>query len=162
MPYYDTIEEDLARAKAILDKVNATRRRVEGGAISVEDVSAAYQLLERFVAEIERLREERDAAINISNMAVTARRELEREVSAAEEGGESITDDPDDALRRWEQWWKLDAVMDTFTADDFARVTTKFFAGLLALQKGFATRYPDEWRRWEREYYGDNDDEEGR
>lgn len=68
MPYYDTIEEDLARAKEILAKGRAAaepdlppalRGWLEahgGGTIYGADTYAAYKLLESFVAEIERLR----------------------------------------------------------------------------------------------------------
>jgi hypothetical protein len=70
MSYYDTIEDDLARAKAILEKgkpapwetahftpeVVEALREVGGGTIFGADIYAAYQLLASFVAEIERLR----------------------------------------------------------------------------------------------------------
>jgi len=69
MPYYDTIEEDLARAKAILARGRPAPEDVAdlptpalramalgGGTIYGGDVYAAYKLLESFVAEIERLR----------------------------------------------------------------------------------------------------------
>lgn len=72
MPYYDTIEEDLARAKEILAKGKADVKEFHrytgltpelseramalcGGAIYGADIYAAYKLLESFVAEIERL-----------------------------------------------------------------------------------------------------------
>lgn len=71
MPYYPTIEEDLARAKQILraGKMDATELRgkfpddmidkiIEGsGTIYGQDRYAAYKLLESFVAEIEKLHE---------------------------------------------------------------------------------------------------------
>jgi hypothetical protein len=65
--YYDTIEEDLARAREILAKrqptewekanfppnvIEALRRAAEH-----KDIYDAHKLLESFVAEIERLRE---------------------------------------------------------------------------------------------------------
>ena len=78
MPYYDTIEADLRRAKEILAKgdhraeleheltdgglrhfEDASKnelRKTRSGAISGADIYAAYKLLESFVAEIERLR----------------------------------------------------------------------------------------------------------
>lgn len=64
MPYYPTIEEDLARAKAILERGKAEpldpplawRTPIEGGTIYVGDTYDAYKLLESFVVEIERLR----------------------------------------------------------------------------------------------------------
>lgn len=63
MTYYDTIEEDLARAKEILRKGAAAAEmspdihlHLEGGTIYGADTYAAYKLLESFVAEIERLR----------------------------------------------------------------------------------------------------------
>src|SRR5262245_36883727 len=80
MPYYDTIAEDLARAKAILDEgrghepgcpaiaddesdqvLDDYQRCVcsrPGGTIYGKDTYAAYRLLESFVAAIERQREE--------------------------------------------------------------------------------------------------------
>jgi hypothetical protein len=62
MPYYDTIDEDLARAKEILADGVADAQQFEwmaqlsGGTIYGKDIYAAYKLLESFVAEIERLR----------------------------------------------------------------------------------------------------------
>ena len=65
MPYYDTIEEDLTRAKEILEKGRNViglphptdpALKVAGGTIYGVDTYAAYKLLESFVAEIERLR----------------------------------------------------------------------------------------------------------
>lgn len=75
MSYYDSIEEDLKRAKEILEKgkakidfatdfpfvTQADRESVvatAGGTIFGADIYAAYKLLESFVEEIERL--ERD------------------------------------------------------------------------------------------------------
>jgi len=67
MPYYDTIDEDLARAKAILAKGREVRLlnptdpecspEIESVGIAGADIDAAYKLLESFVAEIERLRD---------------------------------------------------------------------------------------------------------
>jgi hypothetical protein len=68
--YYPTIEEDLARAKAILRKGEPTvweranfttevieaLRKASSGTIYGGDIYAAYKLLESFVCEIERLR----------------------------------------------------------------------------------------------------------
>lgn len=69
MSYYDTIEEDLARAKTILkdgkaivpdgtfdEEIAALVFNTSGGAIYGKDNYAAYKLLESFVQEIERLR----------------------------------------------------------------------------------------------------------
>lgn len=65
MPYYSTIEEDLTRAKQILEKGRATHDMIEslpeparpaarvGGTIFGADVYASYKLLESFVAAIE-------------------------------------------------------------------------------------------------------------
>lgn len=75
MLYYDTIEEDLSRAKEILAKGNmpasgmsaaiaaeiATRLR-GGGTIYGADTFAVYKLMESFVAEIERLQAPEHAA----------------------------------------------------------------------------------------------------
>lgn len=68
MPYYDTIEEDLARARDILERgktgydaiylspaLQERMRQAIGGTIYGADVFAAYKLLESFVEEIERL-----------------------------------------------------------------------------------------------------------
>jgi hypothetical protein len=69
MPYYDSIEEDLIRAKEILAKGKPSHDEVaylpaalrasalgNGGAIYGADIYAAYKLLESLVAEIERLK----------------------------------------------------------------------------------------------------------
>lgn len=70
MSYYKTIDEDLQRAKEILEKgkpapwetANFSPEVIEAfrqgglGTIYGADVYAAYKLLESFVAEIERLR----------------------------------------------------------------------------------------------------------
>jgi hypothetical protein len=74
MSYYDTIEEDLARAKQILvdgapsaeelrvthglGPKHAAQLASRSGTIYGKDTYAAYKLLESFVAEIERLRAE--------------------------------------------------------------------------------------------------------
>jgi uncharacterized protein (UPF0335 family) len=55
MSYYPTIEEDLQRAKDILAK-----KTIAGA----DDSYAAYKLLERFVAEVERLQQEVRSAID--------------------------------------------------------------------------------------------------
>jgi hypothetical protein len=69
MPYYDTIDEDLARAREILAKGKPAHDEVAylpeplraaaltSGTIYGADVYASYKLLESFVAEIERLRQ---------------------------------------------------------------------------------------------------------
>jgi hypothetical protein len=68
MSYYETIEEDLARAKAILAEGKPSASDLQevplewhkfaapAGTIFGKDIYAAYKLLESFVAEIERLR----------------------------------------------------------------------------------------------------------
>ena len=69
MSYYPTIDEDLARAKQILEKgrdadvplgtLSAALQAAinkHSGAIYGADIYPAYKLLESFVAEIERLR----------------------------------------------------------------------------------------------------------
>jgi len=86
MPYYDTIEEDVTRAKQILAEgraaldaelsrlgVPATHpdaqaavqlfAEAQGGTIYGKDTYAAYKLLESFVAEIEKLREPVERAL---------------------------------------------------------------------------------------------------
>jgi hypothetical protein len=69
MSYYDTFDEDLARANEILQKGrwpvdHPTYREVQtiikSGTIFGDDILAAYKLLESFVAEIERLRHARN------------------------------------------------------------------------------------------------------
>lgn len=79
MPYYDTIEEDLKRAKEILDKGRVTRDLIEslpeaaraaarmGGTIYGADVYAAYMLLESFVQEIELRRRAVAEALGMEN-----------------------------------------------------------------------------------------------
>lgn len=77
-PYYDTIEDDLRRAREILAKgkmtgeewVGDARVPLPSGTISGADIYAAYQLLQAFVSEIERLQHaaetftaQRDAAL---------------------------------------------------------------------------------------------------
>jgi hypothetical protein len=64
-PYYPTIEEDLQRAKEILERGKAeppdqheTQHASTGGTIYGGDIYAAFKLLESFVAEIERLQGE--------------------------------------------------------------------------------------------------------
>jgi hypothetical protein len=65
MPYNETIEGDLRRAKGILEEGKLTVADLEGvsapviislsgGAIVGKDIYVAYKLLESFVAEIER------------------------------------------------------------------------------------------------------------
>lgn len=54
MPYYDTIAEDLARAKAILARLAKPEHTPPTWVVGM-DVRAAYKLLESFIAEIERL-----------------------------------------------------------------------------------------------------------
>lgn len=72
MSYYDTMDEDLKRAKEILTRGSAANEeladlvsdlkmrdkllKLTGGTIYGADLYAAYKLLESFVAEIERLR----------------------------------------------------------------------------------------------------------
>lgn len=68
MSYYDTIEEDLTRAKDLLRRGRPERiygftpeglsdiSHIAGGTIYGADIFAAYKLLESFVSEIERLR----------------------------------------------------------------------------------------------------------
>lgn len=63
MPYYDTIDEDLARAKEILEKGKAEQLDfdrggpavppLQGGTIFGADTFAAYKLLESFVEVID-------------------------------------------------------------------------------------------------------------
>jgi len=79
--YYPTLDEDLARAKAILAKgqpspqeqanftpeVIEALRKVGNRTISGADIYAAYKLLESFVAEIESLRQECDAQRRAAN-----------------------------------------------------------------------------------------------
>jgi hypothetical protein len=62
MTYYPTIEEDLARAKEILDRSArdiTTFANTGGETLYSNDIYAAYKLLESFVDEIERLHVER-------------------------------------------------------------------------------------------------------
>jgi hypothetical protein len=77
MTYYDTIEEDLARAKAILEEGMPDEASLAGlpsevrdlgGTIFGKDVHAAYKLLESFVEEIERLRAATPVALTSSEL----------------------------------------------------------------------------------------------
>jgi hypothetical protein len=74
MSYYDTIDEDLARAKAILaggaavtegmkEVYGPTIIPLDGPTIYGQDLYAAYKLLESFVAEIERLHVDHTRAV---------------------------------------------------------------------------------------------------
>jgi hypothetical protein len=60
--YYDTLDEDLARAKQILARGKPSSEglppgiKATGGTIFGGDIYAAYKLLESFVAEIDRRR----------------------------------------------------------------------------------------------------------
>jgi hypothetical protein len=69
MSYYETIDEDLIRAKALLAKGRASEQdmppgwdprlrqvALQSGTIYGGDIYAAYKLLESLVAEVERLR----------------------------------------------------------------------------------------------------------
>lgn len=89
MSYYDTIDEDLKRAREILEKGKpdislfkefnqsdtAGIKTAMGGTIYGADTHAAYKLLESFVQEIERLRA--DASFTVTT----------GEVRDAENGG---------------------------------------------------------------------------
>lgn len=71
MSYYPTMDEDIARAKEILERGKVREEdmpvamrdvlHVAGGTIYGVDTYAAYKLLESFVEEIEKLREQRAA-----------------------------------------------------------------------------------------------------
>jgi hypothetical protein len=76
MPYYDTIEDDLRRAKAILAEGKGEPVQLPpgtdgplwtSGTIYGKDIYAAYKLLESFVTEIERLQqiEQRVQKLNV-------------------------------------------------------------------------------------------------
>ena len=85
MPYYPTLEEDVARAKEILakgqpstwEKANFTPdvvealRQVGGGTIYGGDVYAAYKLLESFVQAIEQLQAQTQQQL-LNNVALRA------------------------------------------------------------------------------------------
>lgn len=80
MSYYETIDEDIKRAREILEKgrggidiltihhpdgtTHTQRGNLGEGAIYGADIYAAYKLLESFVAEIERLQPWQDAIID--------------------------------------------------------------------------------------------------
>ena len=65
MSYYPTLDEDLARAKAILAK--RSHPALLPKFLDTTDVADAYKLLESFVAEIESLRQECDAQRRAAN-----------------------------------------------------------------------------------------------
>jgi hypothetical protein len=74
MPYYDTIDEDLKRAKHILERgcdradgASDSLRGIEtvrGGTIFASDIYAAYKLLESFVEHITYLHQQTEACHN--------------------------------------------------------------------------------------------------
>lgn len=119
MPYYDTIEEDLNRAKEILAKgkmpaedvaafplVLQPRVLEQSGTIYGADTYAAYKLLESFVAEIERLTarlgtwddcKAQSDAVDRANARV---QELEREVAR-------LTEERDAALLWFADWCRV-------------------------------------------------------
>lgn len=80
MSYYDTIDEDLKRAREILERGKAEPPHLPmpdhvaffGGTIYGGDLSAAYMLLDSFVKEIERLQED------LVELAVTSHRTEQR------------------------------------------------------------------------------------
>jgi hypothetical protein len=67
MTYYPTLQEDLDRAKLLLEKgapepmqgIPGVPLHLTGGTIYAGDTFAAYKLLESFVQEIERMLQER-------------------------------------------------------------------------------------------------------
>lgn len=39
---------------------------------------------------------------------------------------------------------------------DFRRIHGKFIGAVISVETGFKARFPDEWRIYEREFYGDD------
>jgi hypothetical protein len=94
MTYYPTIEEDLARAKKILETGKPDHdnsllppeyQELAGGVIYGQDTYAAYKLLESFVAEIERMRAREGAIDRRASYAVEQIDNLRRRIETLEE-----------------------------------------------------------------------------
>lgn len=115
MPYYDTLEKDITRAKEILERgrtnifdgltpeaartlqvitEGATGRQIAGGTIYGADTYAAYKLLESFVAEIERLNAE-------VNRMVEARMALGNDLNRQHEAALDQIHEANDAIQDW-------------------------------------------------------------
>lgn len=53
---------------------------------------------------------------------------------------------------------KMDSIMEGFKAEDFERVHSKFFGGLIALEVGFKRRFPERAEKYFAELYGEDDE----
>lgn len=51
---------------------------------------------------------------------------------------------------------KLDTIVDSLTVADFTRLHAKFTGCVVALEVGFKRRFPEEYEKWDREFYGDD------
>lgn len=54
---------------------------------------------------------------------------------------------------------KMDELWEKMSADDFARVHSKFFGAILSVEQGFKKKFPKEWKKYQKEFFGDNVDE---
>jgi hypothetical protein len=99
MSYYDTIDDDVKRAKEILERGKPAHDEVaylaepmrvaalgNGGAIHGADIYAAYKLLESFVAEIEQLRPAYSVAARLVGTLQARVEDLEKESDDAGKG----------------------------------------------------------------------------
>lgn len=50
---------------------------------------------------------------------------------------------------------KMEGILDNFTLEDFKRIHSKFFGGLIALEIGFARRFPKECEEYLKETYNE-------
>lgn len=50
----------------------------------------------------------------------------------------------------------LEGLWEAMTAADFRRIHAKFVGCVISVETGFKRRFPDEWRVYEREFYGDD------
>ena len=51
---------------------------------------------------------------------------------------------------------KLDSLWNEMSVADFRRIHGKFIGAVISVETGFKARFPDEWRIYEREFYGDD------
>lgn len=51
---------------------------------------------------------------------------------------------------------KMDQLWDQMTAEDFARVHAKFVGAVISIETGFKKRFPEEWVKYEKQFYGDD------
>jgi len=52
---------------------------------------------------------------------------------------------------------KLNEVWDKMSAEDFARIHSKFVGCVISVEEGFKKRFPNEWKRYEKDFYGEEE-----